>query len=164
MHLQPLIKWNKIISYCTFKKIHPAFLSEHICCLLTNSRCSRSGPVSNREAHAELLSRATCSTCCLDISGTLGKLCLSLSGCIWGNGREFLRSVLESTTLEKNQPLPRVTDYWYVAWTAITAVIHRDVSFKIRLLEKALLERATHLWNSLPVVRRELARFVNPPS
>lgn len=43
-------------------------------------------------------------------------------------------------------------------------MIHRDVSFKIQLLAKALLERATHLGNALPVVGRQLARFVNPPS
>lgn len=79
MLFQPLITWNKNISYCTLKNIYPAFLSEYVCCLLTNSRHSRSGSVSNRDTPAELLSRATCSTYCLDITWTLGKLCLSFS-------------------------------------------------------------------------------------
>lgn len=162
MLLQPLIKRNKILSYRTFRKIYPALLSGYICCLLTNSRHSRSGPVSNRDAPAELLSRATCSPCSLGTSWTLGKLCL-FPHCTWGNRREFFRSVLESVILEKNQRLPRVTEQWYIAWAAATGVIHRDVSFKIGLLGKALLKRATHLWNSLAIVGQQLVRFVNSP-
>lgn len=56
---------------------------------------------------------------------------------------------------------PTITQGCHIS---VISLIHRDVLFRIWLLEKALLERATYLWNSIPLSGKQLAKVISPPA